>query len=79
MYTLSLSHNSTLLTVLASTSAVVVHNLVLGTQTTLHGIPGHVALCTFHVHSHVHLLLGINHTMVILCGIMAVLYRLRPY
>jgi len=55
MYTLSLLHNSMLLTVLASTSAVIVHNLVLGTQTTLHGLPGHIAVCTFHVHSCMHL------------------------
>jgi len=64
IHTLSLSHDSTLLTV-ASSSAVVVHNLALGTQTTLHGLPGRVAVCTFHVHSRVRLLLGINHKLVI--------------
>jgi protein NEDD1 len=61
---LSLSHDGTLLTV-ASQSAVVVHNLALGAQTTLRGLPGPVAVCTFHVHSRVRLLLGIGHNLVI--------------
>ena len=64
IHTLSLSHDCTLLTV-ASASAVVVHNLALGAQTTLHGLPGRVAVCTFHVHSRVRLLLGIGHELVI--------------
>ncbi|KAF8275173.1 WD40-repeat-containing domain protein [Lactarius quietus] len=61
---LSLSHDGTLLTV-ASQSVVVVHNLALGTLTTLRGLPGPVAVCTFHVHSRVRLLLGIGHNLVI--------------
>ena len=61
---LSLSHDGTLLTV-ASRSAVVVHNLAIGAQTTLRGLPGPVAVCTFHVHSRVRLLLGIGHNLVI--------------
>lgn len=64
IHALSLSHDSTLLTV-ASPGAVVVHNLALGTQTTLRGLPGRVAVCTFHVHSRVRLLLGIGHKLVI--------------
>ena len=64
IHALSLSHDSTLLTV-ASPNAVVVHNLALGTQTALRKLPGHVAVCTFHVHSRVRLLLGINHKLVI--------------
>ena len=64
IHALSLSHDSTLLTV-ASPGAVVVHNLALGTQTTLRGLPGRVAVCTFHVHSRVRLLLGISHKLVI--------------
>jgi protein NEDD1 len=64
IHTLSLSHDSTLLTV-ASASAIIVHNLALGAQTTLHGLPGPVAVCTFHVHSRVRLLLGIGHKLVI--------------
>jgi hypothetical protein len=42
IHALSLSHDSTLLTV-ASPGAVVVHNLALGTQTALRGLPGRVA------------------------------------
>ena len=61
---LSPSHDGTLLTV-ASQSAVVVHNLALGSQTALRGLPGPVAVCTFHVHSRVRLLLGIGHNLVI--------------
>ncbi len=64
VHALSLSHDSTLLTV-ASASAVVVHNLALGSQTTLRGLPGPVTVCTFHVHSRVRLLLGISHKLVI--------------
>jgi protein NEDD1 len=64
IHALSLSHDGTLLTV-ASPGAVVVHNLALGAQTTLHGLPGRVAVCTFHVHSRVRLLLGIRHELVI--------------
>jgi protein NEDD1 len=64
IHALSLSHDSTLLTV-ASPGAVVVHNLALGTQTSLRGLPGRVAVCTFHVHSRVRLLLGISHKLVI--------------
>jgi protein NEDD1 len=63
-HALSFSHDSTLLTV-ASPGAVVVHNLALGTQTALRGLPGRVAVCTFHVHSRVRLLLGIGHKLVI--------------
>ncbi|KAH9079276.1 WD40-repeat-containing domain protein [Lactarius deliciosus] len=61
---LSLSHDGTLLTV-ASKSAVVVHNLALGVQTALRGLPGPVGVCTFHTHSRVRLLLGIGHNLVI--------------
>ncbi|KAH9043379.1 WD40-repeat-containing domain protein [Lactarius pseudohatsudake] len=61
---LSLSHDGTLLTV-ASKSAVVVHNLALGIQTALRGLPGPVEVCTFHIHSRVRLLLGIGHNLVI--------------
>jgi protein NEDD1 len=64
IHALSLSHDSTLLTV-ASPNAVVVHNLALGTQTTLRKLPGRVAVCTFHVHSRVRLLLGVSHKLVI--------------
>ncbi len=64
IFALSLSHDGTLLTV-ASKSAVVVHNLALGVQTTLRGLPGPVAVCMFHVHSRVRLLLGIGHNLVI--------------
>lgn len=65
IHALSLSHDSTLLTV-ASPNAVVVHNLALGAQTTtLRKLPGRVAACTFHVHSRVRLLLGIGHKLVI--------------
>jgi protein NEDD1 len=64
IHSLSLSHDSTLLTV-ASAGAVIVHNLALGAQTTLRGLPGRVAVCTFHVHSRVRLLLGISHNLVI--------------
>jgi protein NEDD1 len=64
IHALSLSHDSTLLTV-ASPNAVVVHNLALGTQTALRKLPGRVAVCTFHVHSRVRLLLGIGHKLVI--------------
>jgi protein NEDD1 len=64
IHALSLSHDSTLLTV-ASPNAVVVHNLALGTQTTLCKLPGRVAVCTFHVHSRVRLLLGVSHKLVI--------------
>ena len=64
VHALSLSHDSTLLTV-ASASAVVVHNLALGSQTTLRGLPGPITVCTFHVHSRVRLLLGISHKLVI--------------
>ncbi|KAF8503702.1 hypothetical protein F5888DRAFT_1664297 [Russula emetica] len=64
IHALSLSHDSTLLTV-ASPNAVIVHNLALGTQTTLRKLPGRVAVCTFHVHSRVRLLLGISHKLVI--------------
>ncbi len=64
IHALSLSHDSTLLTV-ASPNAVVVHNLALGAQTTLRKLPGRVAVCTFHVHSRVRLLLGISHKLVI--------------
>jgi protein NEDD1 len=64
IHALSLSHDSTLLTV-ASPNAVVVHNLAIGTQTTLRKLPGRVAVCTFHVHSRVRLLLGISHKLVI--------------
>ncbi|KAI9460029.1 hypothetical protein F5148DRAFT_273117 [Russula earlei] len=64
VHALSLSHDGTLLTV-ASAGAVVVHNLALGTQTALRGLPGPVAVCTFHVHSRVRLLLGIGHELVI--------------
>jgi protein NEDD1 len=64
IHALSLSHDSTLLTV-ASATAVIVHNLALSTQTTLRGLPGPVAVCTFHVHSRVRLLLGIGHKLVI--------------
>lgn len=64
VHALSLSHDSTLL-IAASASAVVVHNLALSTQTTLRGLPGPVAVCTFHVHSRVRLLLGISHKLVI--------------
>src|SRR6266404_415117 len=61
---LSPSHDGTLLTV-ASQSAVIVHNLALGTQTMLRGLPGPVAVCAFHVHSRVRLLLGIGYNLVI--------------
>ncbi|KAH9060004.1 WD40-repeat-containing domain protein [Lactarius vividus] len=61
---LSLSHDGTLLAV-ASKSAVVVHNLALGVQTALRGLPGPVGVCTFHTHSRVRLLLGIGHNLVI--------------
>ena len=64
IHALSLSHDCTLLTV-ASPDAVVVHNLALGAQTTLRKLPGRVAVCTFHVHSRVRLLLGISHKLVI--------------
>lgn len=64
VHALSLSHDNTLLTV-ASPSAVIVHNLALGTQTSLCGLPGRVTVCTFHVHSRVRLLLGISHRLVI--------------
>ncbi|KAI0256554.1 WD40-repeat-containing domain protein [Lactifluus subvellereus] len=64
VHTLSLSHDGTLLAA-ASASAVIVHNLALGTRTTLRGLPGRVAVCTFHVHSRVRLLLGIGHNLVI--------------
>ena len=65
IHALSLSHDSTLLTV-ASPNAVVVHNLALGTQTTtLRNLPGRVTVCMFHVHSRVRLLLGISHKLVI--------------
>ncbi|KAH9005007.1 hypothetical protein EDB86DRAFT_1697447 [Lactarius hatsudake] len=61
---LSLSHDGTLLTV-ASKCAVVVHNLALGVQTALRGLPGPVGVCAFHIHSRVRLLLGIGHNLVI--------------
>jgi protein NEDD1 len=64
IHALSLSHDCTLLTV-ASPDAVVVHNLALGAQTALRKLPGRVAVCTFHVHSRVRLLLGIGHKLVI--------------
>ena len=64
VHSLSLSHDGTLLAV-ASAGAVIVHNLALSAQTTLRGLPGHVAVCTFHVHSRVRLLLGISHNLVI--------------
>ncbi|KAF8262876.1 hypothetical protein EI94DRAFT_1742386, partial [Lactarius quietus] len=64
IFTLSLSHDGTPLTV-ASQSVVVVHNLALGTQTTLRGLPGPGAECTFHVHSRVRLLFVIGHNLVI--------------
>lgn len=64
IHALSLSHDSTLLAV-ASLNAVIVHNLALGAQTTLRKLPGRVAVCTFHVHSRVRLLLGIGHKLVI--------------
>ena len=64
VHALSLSHDGTLLAV-GSVGAVVVHNLALGTQTTLRKLPGRVAVCAFHVPSRVRLLLGIGHTLVI--------------
>jgi protein NEDD1 len=64
IHSLSLSHDGTLLAV-ASVGAVIVHNLALGAQTALRGLPGPVAACTFHVHSRVRLLLGISHNLVI--------------
>jgi protein NEDD1 len=64
VHSLSLSHDGTLLAV-SSPGAVIVHNLALGAQTALRGLPGRVAVCTFHVHSRVRLLLGIGHNLVI--------------
>ena len=64
IHALSLCHVSTLLTV-ASPNAVVVHNLALGAQTMLRKLRGRVAVCTFHVHLRVCLLLGISHKLVI--------------
>jgi protein NEDD1 len=64
VHALSLSHDGMLLAA-ASAGAVIVHNLALGTQTALRRLPGHVVVCTFHVHSRVRLLLGIGHELVI--------------
>ncbi|KAI0273483.1 WD40-repeat-containing domain protein [Gloeopeniophorella convolvens] len=64
VHALSLSHDSTLLAA-ASAGAAVVHNLALGVQTPLRGLPGPVAVCTFHAHSRVRLFLGVGPALVV--------------
>ncbi|KZV71625.1 WD40 repeat-like protein, partial [Peniophora sp. CONT] len=63
---LSLSNDNTLLAV-ASPYAVLVHNLSLGSQTMLRGLPSDSAVgtCTFHPHSRVRLFLGTERQLLV--------------
>lgn len=63
---LSLSNDNTLLAV-ASPYAVLVHNLSLGSQTILRGLPSDSAVttCTFHPHSRVRFFLGMSRQLVV--------------
>ncbi|VDB82901.1 unnamed protein product [Peniophora sp. CBMAI 1063] len=63
---LSLSNDNTLLAV-SSPYAVIVHNLSLGSQTLLRGLPSDSAVttCAFHPHSRVRLFLGIARQLVV--------------
>ena len=63
---LSLSNDNTLLAV-ASPYAVLIHNLSLGSQTFLRGLPSDAAVttCVFHPHSRVRLFLGMSRQLVV--------------